>query len=185
LSRESTQNNAIANDEHLTALRNAILRAFPDVVYAGKITRHDGMWLPELTEENAIHDNDKFLYEALNGRKWSDIPLELLYEMPGDFVLLTNDALVAFMAAWLMCSLENPVGANDVREYFVYTFGKKDQTQTKDFSISLLRAFNPEQLAVLRLLLVEFSQSESSGFVREYAHDAVKLIDGLNIGTEQ
>ena len=53
-------------DQHLTDLQNAILRAFPDVVFEGKITRHDGAWLPELTEENAIHDDDMFLYEALN-----------------------------------------------------------------------------------------------------------------------
>jgi hypothetical protein len=166
-------------DERLTALRSAILSAFPDFVYEGKITRHDGEWLPELTEENAIHDDDKLLYEALNGHKWSDIPQQFLYEMPGDFVLLIDEALVAFIGAWLMCSLENLQRENDVREYFVYTFGRKDETQTKDFSVGLLRAFNPQQLAVVRLLLVEFSQSESSRFVREYALEAVKLIDHL------
>jgi hypothetical protein len=68
-------------------------------VFEGKITRHDGAWLPELTEENAIHDDDMFLYEALTGHKWSDIPRRFLYDMAGAFVLLTNEALIAFMAA--------------------------------------------------------------------------------------
>src|SRR6267142_973174 len=171
----------IDNDEHLTDLKNAILRAFPDVVFEGKITRHDGAWLPELTEENAIHDDDMFLYEALKGHKWSDIPRQFLYDMAGAFVLLTSEALIAFMGAWLMCSLENLTGQNDVREYFIYTFGRKNEAQIKDFTISLLRAFNPEQLAVLCLLLAEFSKIESSNFVREHAHNAVKLIESLNL----
>lgn len=175
---------SIDNDEHLTDLRNAILRVFPDVVFEGKITRHDGAWLPELTEENAIHDDDMFLYEALKGHKWSDIPCQLLYDMPGAFVLLTNEALIAFMGAWLLCSLENLTGQNDVREYFIYTFGQENEAQIKDFTINLLRAFNAEQLAVLRLLLMEFSKSESSSFVRDHAHNAVKLIESLSIDPE-
>ena len=88
------------------------------------------------------------------------------------------------MGAWLMRSLENPAGKNDVREYFIYTFGRNKEAQSKDFTISLLRAFNPEQLAVLRLLLGEFSKSEPSGLVRECAHNAVKLIDSLSIAPE-
>lgn len=172
------------NDKHLTDFKNAILCAFPDVVFEGKITRHDGAWLPELTEENAIHDDDMFLYETLKGHKWSDIPRQFLYDMAGGFVLLTNEALIAFMGAWLMCSLENLTGQNDVREYFIYTFGRKNEGQIKDFTIGMLRAFNPAQLAVLRLLLMEFSKSESSSFVRENADNAVKFIDSLRSGTE-
>jgi hypothetical protein len=36
--------------EHLTDLKNAILRAFPDVVFDGQITPHDGEWPNDLTE---------------------------------------------------------------------------------------------------------------------------------------
>jgi hypothetical protein len=167
------------NDEHLTDLQNAILRAFPDVVFDGQITPHDGAWPHEPTEEDAIYGDEMVLYEGLKGNKWSDIPRHFIQGMATDFVLLTSEALVAFIAAWLMCSLENLTGENDVRKYFIYTFGRKDETQNKDFTISLLRAFNPDQFAVLRLLLTEFSQSESSSFVRDYAHNAVKFIDSL------
>jgi hypothetical protein len=38
---------SIDDDQHLSDLKNAILRAFPDVVFEGKLTRHDGAWLPE------------------------------------------------------------------------------------------------------------------------------------------
>lgn len=168
---------SIDDDQLLNDLKNAILRAFPDVLFEGKITRHDGAWLPELAEENAIHDDDMFLYEALKGHKWSDIPRQFLYDIPDGFVLLTKEALIAFMGAWLMCSLENLTGENGVREYFIYTFGRKKEGESKDFTIGLLRAFNPEQLAVLRLLLMEFSKSEPSNFVREHAHNAIKLIE--------
>jgi hypothetical protein len=177
-------------DEHLTDLQNAILRAFPDVVFDGQITPHDGEWPNEPTEEDAIYDgqviygDEMLLYEGLKGHKWSDIPREFIQGMAIDFVLLTSKALVAFIAAWLMCSLENLTGENDVRQHFIYKFGPNKDEQSRDFTISLLRAFNPEQLAVLRLLLAEFSKSESSSFVREHAHNAVKFIDNLSIGPE-
>lgn len=171
---------SIDDDQQLRDLKTAILRAFPDVVFEGKVTRHDRAWVPELTEENAIHDDDMFLYEALKGHKWRDIPRQFLYDMPDGFVLLTNEALIAFMGAWLMCSVENLTGENGVREHFIYTFGRKEDGQSKDFTIGLLRAFNPEQFAVLRLLLAEFSKRESSNFVREHAHNALKLIESLS-----
>jgi hypothetical protein len=180
---------SIDTGEHLTHLRNAVLRAFPDVVFDGQITPHDGEWPNDLTE-NAIYEgqviygDEKILYEGLKGHKWSDISRQFIEGMAIDFVLLTSEALVTFIAAWLMRSLENLTGQNDVRNYFIYTFGLNKDEQSRDFTISLLRAFNPEQLAVLRLLLAEFSKSESSNFVREHAHNAMKLIESLSIGPE-
>lgn len=143
------------HDERLTDLKNAILHAFPDVVFDGQITPHDGEWPDELTE-NAIYDgqviygDEKLLYEGLKGDKWSDIPREFIEGMAIDFVLLTSEALVAFIAAWLMRSLESPTGENDVRTHFINMFSQ-DRDEDKELTIDLLRAFNPEQLAVLRL----------------------------------
>lgn len=171
-------------------MQNAILRAFPDVVFDGQITPHDGEWPDEVTEETAIYEgqviygDEMLLHEGLKGNKWSDIPREFIQGMAIDFVLLTSEALVAFIAAWLMRSLENLTGKNDVRTHFINMFSH-DRDEDKDFTISLLRAFNPEQLAVLRLLFAEFSKSEPSSFVREDAHNAVKFIDRLSIGREQ
>jgi hypothetical protein len=176
-------------DEHLTDLRNAILRAFPDVVFDGQITPYDGEWPDEVTEENAIYDgqviygDEMLLYEGLKGHKWSDIPREFIQGMAIDFVLLTSEALVAFIAAWLMRSLENLAGESDVRDLFISTFSP-DREESRELTIDLLRAFNPEQLAVLRLFFVEFSKSESSKYVREDALNAVKVLDSLSIGPE-
>lgn len=63
------------NDTHLTDLRNAILRAFPDVVFDGRITTHDGEWPDEVTEETAIYEgqviygDEMLLYEGLKGHR--------------------------------------------------------------------------------------------------------------------
>ncbi|HET9281618.1 MAG TPA: hypothetical protein VFR24_06615 [Candidatus Angelobacter sp.] len=173
----------MSTDEHLTDLQNAILRAFPDVVFEGQITPHDGEWPNEPTEEDfcegqVIYGDEMLLYEGLKGQKWSDIPREFIQGMATDYVLLTSEALVAFIAAWLMRSLENLTGNNDVRDHFIFTFSS-DREESKKLTIDLLHAFNPEQLAVLRLLLVEFSKSEPSSFVREHAQNAVRFIDSL------
>jgi hypothetical protein len=174
--------------EHLIVLKTAILRAFPDVVFEGKITPHDGEWPNEPAEDDfcegqVIYGDEMLLYEGLKGHRWSDIPSEFIQGMASDYVLLTSEALVAFIAAWLMHSLENLTGENIVRDLFIFTFSS-DRKESKEFTIGLLRAFNAEQLAVLRLLLVQFSNSESSNFVRVHAQNAVRFIDSLGIGTE-
>jgi hypothetical protein len=170
--------NAELEDERITALRDAIRRAFPEVTYTGKVTRHDGAWLPELTEENAIHDDDMFLYEGLTGKKWTEISKQLLHDFPDGFVLLTDEALVAFLAAWLIRSLDHIDGENPVREFFVYAFSP-GESSTADLKISLLRALNTEQRSAVRSLLAEFAQREPSEFIREHAASAVQMLDSL------
>ena len=167
-----------SEDERLTALRDAIRRTFPEVTYTGKVTRHDGMWLPELTEENAIHDDDMFLYKGLIGKKWTEVPKQLLHDFPDGFVLLTDEALVAFLAAWLMRSLDDIDGENSVREYFVYSFSR-EASSTADLKISRLRALTPGQRSSVRSLLAEFAQREPSEFIREHAATAVQMLDSL------
>lgn len=173
-------------DERLTHLQNAILRAFPDVVFDGPITHHDGEW-PEDIPENRIYDgqvlygDEMFLYEELKGHKWSEVSGEFLQGMATDFVLLTSEALVAYIAAWMMRSLENFTGENDVRSDFINMLSL-EREESKEFTINLLRAFNPEQLAALRLFFVESSTSDPVGYVREWALNAVKFLDGLNTG---
>ncbi len=169
----------------IVTLSDAIRRTFPAVAYTGKITRHDGIWLPELTAENAIHDDDEFVYEALKDRKWTDVSKTFLHEQPDGFVLLTNEALVAFLAAWLMCSLDDIDGENNVREFLIYAFSPSGMSPNIDFKVSLLRALSPDQRSVVRLLLAEFAQGEASDFVREYAATAVRLIDSLPAAPRQ
>lgn len=166
----------------IRALREAIRRSFPAVPYEGKVTPHDGEWLPELTEENAILDDDKFLYEGLKGRKWTEIPRQLLNDLPDDLPLLTDGAFVAFLAAWLLQSLENLEGNNDVRNFLVYNFSPNTEMvpDMTWFKKSRIRILNSHQRLVVRSLLVEFTERESSEFVKKRAAKAVELIDSLS-----
>ena len=168
-------------DERVTILRDGIRRAFPTVPHTGNITRHDGAWLPELTEENAIHDDDKFVYEALKGRNWTDVPKRFLHEEPDGFVLLTEEALVAYLAAWLMCSLDDIDSENKVREFVVYSFSPSPDLlgSNTNFIVSRVQALSPAQRSVVRSLLSEFSQREVSSSIREDAAKGVALIDTL------
>ncbi len=163
-------------DERLAILRRAIRQAFPPVSYTGKITRCDGAWLPGMTEDNAIHDDDMFVYEALKNRSWNDVPTGFLHEQqPDGFILLADDALPAYLPAWLMYSLDKIDGENTIREYLVYAFSPRDTI----FAGNMLRALSPEQRSVVRSLLAEFARVERSDFIRDHAAAAVKLFDGL------
>jgi hypothetical protein len=168
-------------DQRIAVLQDAIRAAFPAVAYTGAITRHDGTWLPELTEENAIPDDDKFVYEALVNRSWIDVSRKFLDDEPDGFVLLTSEALPAFLAAWLMRSLDEPGGENKVREFLVYAFSPSPSyaADNNAYTASLIKSLNPSQRFVVRSLLAEFCDSEVSGFIRASAHEAVRFLDGL------
>lgn len=166
-----------SSDERLAALRDSVPRVFPPVVYHGQVTLFDGAWLPELTEENAILDDDKLLYEALLGRQWGEVSRDVLYAMPSGFCLLTNDALVAFLPVWILASLENITGENQERDFFIYAFSPDEQASQNDFKLGMLRALNPDQRSLLRSLLMEFAQRARSAYVAEKAFAAVKFID--------
>lgn len=164
-------------DKRTIALRDAIRRAFPESVYSGRVTRHDGAWLPDLTEENAIHDDDMFLYEGLTGKKWTEVPKQLLNDFPCGFVLLTDEALVAFLASWLVRSLDKDA-ENNVREFLVYSFSP-GASSPADLKMSRLRALSPGQRSTVRSLLAEVARREPSEFIRQHAASAVQLMDSL------
>jgi hypothetical protein len=153
-----------------------IRRAFPAEAYDKLITPFDDkVDDPELDEE-------KELYEALKGKKWTDVPRQLLDNQPDGYVVLTDEAFVAFVAAWLMQSLENIDGENRVRDFVVYAFGPKRDLvpDTTGFILHRLLALNLEQRHVLRALLTEFAERDPSEFQRRLALEALSLLDGVN-----
>jgi hypothetical protein len=163
--------------ERLAALRDSVPRVFPLVAYQGPVTPYDGDWLPELTEENAFLEEYKFLYEALHGRQWSEVPKNVVYAVPSELSLLTNEAVAAFLPAWILCVLEDVNGDNEVREYFIYLFSPSKEASLRDFTLGRLRALNPDQRSLLRSVLMEFAQRERNEYVRGHASAAVKFID--------
>jgi hypothetical protein len=94
-------------------LQEQIQSAFPESTFSGSITGVDGTADEVLDEEHA-------LYSELRGRKWSEIDASFIRDFPDGFVLLTDEAFVAFIAVWLSCALKDAA----VRQMLVYTFSQ-------------------------------------------------------------
>ncbi len=156
-------------DDRVTALRELIRETFADRRYEGQITPCDGQW-DEL-------DDGRPLYEALNGKKWTEVPTTLLYGLPDGYVLLTDAAFAAFIAAWLIVSLEDINGKNSVREFLSYTFSHTSQQY---------RILDRPQRETIRFLVNEFAHSETSDFIRRHAVEAAELLtkveNDVNVG---
>ncbi len=99
--------------EHLnvtvSSIRNKIRQEFASTRFCGPITPADGRWQPE-------QDEERLLYETLQNRSWAEVGANLIDEMPDGFLLLTDQAFVAFLAAWLMRSMDDVCGENLTRE---------------------------------------------------------------------
>lgn len=147
-------------------------RAFPSVNYAGPVTTHDH----ELDDPDL--DDCQFLYDELRGKEWTSIPSRVLDAAPDGYVFLTNEAFVAYLAAWLMRALDDGEGGEIVRDYVVYTFSPNHNAPALiDFVVSKIRCLNSKQLVALRELLEAVAESDPSPFQRKLAHEAVVLID--------
>ena len=148
-------------DVRLTVLRDSIRSAFPSEPYTGKVTvSDDALTDPDMAAEKELHD-------ALQGRRWTDVPTHLSRRAWDTFVLLTDEAYPAFLAAWLMYSLEDMDGENEVRESLVYSF----QTMRQ------FRVLDADQRVVVRSVLSEVKERAPSKSVRDHAAEAVALID--------
>jgi hypothetical protein len=155
------------DDEITSALRESIRRSFPAGRYTGKVTPHDGEYDPN-DEATAILDDDQFLCDALNGQRWTEIPTDFLHTQPDGYALLTDDAFVAFLPAWLMSSLEGMNAENEIRDFVVYSFCDSSRQ---------FRVLNSAQRLTVRSILEEFTRRGTSEFVKKLAVKAVSLID--------
>jgi|ERR1700690_1203309 len=148
--------------ERIDALRESIRRSFPAESYKGRVTPNDdGLDDPDL-------DEDRDLYEALNGRKWTEVPTRLLQAESSGYELLTDEAFTAFLPAWLMRSLEDMDAENEVRNFVVYSFS----ATMRRFSV-----LNPEQQLTVRSILEQFTERGTCTYVRNLAAEAIALID--------
>jgi hypothetical protein len=159
---KSSETSAQERDARIALLRDSIRRSFTDVTYIGKVTANDDQIDdPEL-------DEDRDLYEALKVRHWTEVKTDLLQQLPSGYGLLTDEALVAFLPAWLMHALENMDGQNEVRNFLAYSFSH---------TMRQFRVLNSEQQSTVRSLLVEISETDPSSFIRDHAIQAIALID--------
>jgi hypothetical protein len=144
------------NDQPLSELRERVRREFPAQVYTGKITNYDN----ELDDPN--RDDEKIVYDALIGKRWTEIPNDFLRAQPDGHLFLTDEAFLSFIAAWLLGSLEDVDGENPVREFLAYFFS------SPGFFMYRLRLLTPTQRDVVRSILTQVSLCESSSFIRRH-----------------
>jgi hypothetical protein len=141
------------------ALKSQIQRAFPDTTFSGSVTPADGASDAELDEERS-------LYAALRGRKWSEVSEQFVRNNPDGFVLLTDQAFPAFLAAWLMGALVN----SSVREMVVYSFTPKDPRGGTE---GRLRMLSDAQKSALRGFLSYCAAVEASESIKERVKSAI------------
>lgn len=155
------------NENRLVPLQDQIQSAFPDFSFSGSITSVDGAADEVLDEEQAI-------YSELRGRKWSDIPVSFIQDFPDGFLLLTDEAYVAFLAAWLSYALKNA----EVREMVVYSFSP-DAHKRPDWRGRHIKLLNSLQRNVLQAFLAHCAETESSKHVKQHAQTALQYIEGI------
>lgn len=153
-----------SNGKSDQVLRASIIAAFPNSVFSGSITAVDGRTDRELDEEQA-------LYNALYGKKWSDIEASFVSSYPDGISLLTDEAFAAFLPAWLIAAL----GDNEVRELVVFFFSSSahEPSERRDRRIQQLTLL---QKKVLREFLTYCAEMEASEFVKEHARSAVEYV---------
>jgi len=154
-------------DREISRLRDAIDKTFPAERFTGAITKFDpGAWTEDLDEEEALH-------KALKDRTWSDVSPDFLKANPDAYLRLTPQAYTAFIAAWLSYSLEHMEGANEIREFLIYTCSPPGH------SWEILAPLNKGQREIVRALILKFATSEPNSFVRGKAIKALARVNEL------
>ena len=92
------------------------------MVFSGRITPADDETDEEFDEERA-------LYGALHGKKWSEIPASFIKLYSYSIPLLTEEAFGIFLPAWLSGALDD----REVRRAVVYAFSPHPRDEDRSF----------------------------------------------------
>ena len=132
------------------------------------ITPADGeAWAEEI-------DDDLDLRDKLSNRAWNEVTAEIIGMQAADLPLFTPEAYAAFLPAWLMHSLENLSGDNEVRDFTVYEFCRHDPHPALQEHQRIRHALlNAEQRKGVVDFLVLVSNRERDQFWRAKAEEAL------------
>jgi hypothetical protein len=153
-------------------LAAAIRAAFP-ICTVEKITPiDDELTGPPIEDSDGDpYDDSRFLIAALRGITWPQIPKEFLILNPDGYLLMSEEAFVAFLPAWLIQSLEEAQNENKVREFLAYSFNN---------GFHLTSNLNRQQWSVVHALLQHFAKHDPSSFIRTKAAEAISRMSRLN-----
>lgn len=132
-------------------IRNSILEAFPEGPFVGRVTPAD-----EISGEHFEEERD--LYREFYGKTWTEIPSSIIHSYAYSLPLLTEEAFVAFLPAWLRAALTD----SDVRESLVHAFSKDSQKDDCSFLNGRMERLNTLQRKVILDFFTHAQASESS-----------------------
>jgi hypothetical protein len=144
----------------LEEFRDQLMAAFPPHPFHGLISAHD-----ECDEGIALR-------RELPGKRWDQVPAEFLDFNSGSLPLFEPDALVTFLPAWLLRSMETLNNKSVLAEFTMYFLcpGSDDEEGWDENRIAAtVKLFNSAQRAAVAAFLQSILESPEFSSQRSYA----------------
>jgi hypothetical protein len=135
----------------LEKFRAQLISAFPPQPFYGQIAAC------ECGECNALR-------QELRGKRWDQIPSEFVDFNSGSLPLLEPDALVAFLAAWLLRSMEKLDAKSVLAEFTQYFLcpGSDDEDGWNETRIvEMVKLFDSAQRSLVCVFLQQFDSAHA------------------------
>jgi hypothetical protein len=138
---------------HVEDFRQRLLRAFPPAPFYGLVSAHD-----ECDEGIALR-------QELPGKRWDEIPAAFVDSNSSSLPLLTPSALVAFLPAWLLQSIETVGNDNDsvLAEFTMFFLcpGNEDDGWDEKIIAKYVALFDPSQRSVIEEFLRRIADDDA------------------------
>jgi Family of unknown function (DUF6714) len=152
----------------LDLLRREIHEAFPAAAFGGAVTLADG-------ETNDDFSDERALYDAFHGKRWTEIPVSFVVSFAYALPLLTKDAFVSFLPAWLDTALSN----SEVRDALLHSLAKEIGAETSSFMKGRVSNLNDQQMKSLVQVLEHTVKVEAGKSMAGEAQLALKFVRSL------
>jgi hypothetical protein len=146
--------------------RQTLRRAFPPVPFYGLVSTHD-----ECDEGIALR-------QELPGKRWDEIPAAFVDFNSGSLPLLEPRALVAFLPAWLLRSMETVRDQSEsvLAEFTMYFLcpGSEDEGWDEKSIAKHAALFDAHQRAAIRDFLHRIAEDEALPYWHPYVEYGLK-----------
>jgi hypothetical protein len=144
--------------------KQKLLSAFPPIPFQGLISTHDEC------------DEGIELRKELPGKTWDEIPSAFIDFNSGSLPLLEPDAIVAFLPAWLLRSMETGGHESVLAEFTMYFLcpGSEDEGWDYEQIGKRVVLFNSAQRAAIRDFLQAIKNNEIIAGWHAYAEYGLK-----------
>jgi len=150
----------------LDEFRTRLIHAFPAEPFLGSVSAHDDC------------DEGIALRSYLPGKRWTDVTADFVEFNSGSLPLLESPALVAFLPAWLLRSIEmlpekGGISESAPSEFTIYFLcpGDPEDGWNADRTAELVRLFNVEQ----RTAVCDFLSAVKERFARDWEGQFVEF----------